>query len=181
MHTAQEFWDPAYRTVRSLMPRWRLFPLMTPLTPFLLFESVDPMMEWILSQGEVRYRLIPDTRSLVLADDTSTVVNEWRPSRVLALPVPPARGRVIRQSEIRHDKAVAPPPFLSSVPDHCPGTSSLRLFSSLRIVDPNTLAPHSPGTIPSSGSRFDKVFYRENETLPLFARYVELLIACLPA
>lgn len=69
----------------------------------------------------------------------------------------------------------------SSVPDHCPGTSSLRLFSSLRIVDPNTLAPHSPGTIPSSGSRFDKVFYRENETLPLFARYVELLIACLPA
>ena len=61
LHTAQEFWDPAYRTVRSLMPRWRLFQLMTTLTTFILFESFDQMMEVILSQGEVRYRLIPDT------------------------------------------------------------------------------------------------------------------------
>ncbi len=84
---------------------------------------------------------------------------------------------MVRKSEIKHDKAVAPPPFLSSVPDHCPGTPSLRLFSLLRIVDPNTLAPHSPGTSPSSRSRSDKVFYRENETLPLFSRYVELLLS----
>lgn len=61
LHTAQEFWDPAYRTARSLMPRWRLFQLMTTLTTFILFESFDQLMEVILSQGEVRYRLIPDT------------------------------------------------------------------------------------------------------------------------
>ena len=61
LHTAQEFWDPAYRTVRSLMPRWRLFDQMATLTTYILFDSFDQLMEVILSQGEVHYRLVPDT------------------------------------------------------------------------------------------------------------------------
>jgi len=59
LHTAQEFWDPVYKTARSLLPRQVLFQYMRTLTTFIIFESFEQLLEVILSKGERKYDLVP--------------------------------------------------------------------------------------------------------------------------